>query len=135
MKTDTHPTYHQSVTVTCACGATHAIGSTLEELKVEICSACHPFYTGNEKVMDTAGRVDKFKKRMEQAAAAAPKKAAPAPEAKEEEEKTVIEETVDTVKETAEEVVETVKETVSDAVEVVKEAVAGSEEEEKKEEA
>ena len=104
MKTDTHPTYHSDVTVTCACGATHAIGSTLEELKVEICSACHPFYTGNEKVMDTAGRVDKFKKRMEQAAAKAPKKAAPAPEVKEE----VKEEVAEEVKE--EEVTETVVE-------------------------
>ena len=84
MKTDTHPTYNDNVVVTCACGATHPIGSTLEELKVEICSECHPFYTGNEKIMDTAGRVDKFKKRMEQATVKAPKKATPAPEVKEE---------------------------------------------------
>ena len=109
MKTDTHPTYHDDVVVTCACGATHSIGSTLETLKVEICSDCHPFYTGNEKVMDIAGRVDKFKKRMEQAAVKAPKKAAPAPEVKKEivedvKEEVVVEEVVETTEAPAEEV-------------------------------
>lgn len=64
MKTDVHPKYHANSEVTCACGAKYAVGSTLEAFTVEICSACHPFYTGNEKVLDTAGRVDKFKKRM-----------------------------------------------------------------------
>jgi len=121
MKNDTHPTYHDDVTVTCACGATHKIGSTLEELKVEICSACHPFYTGNEKVMDTAGRVDKFKKRMEQAAAAAPKKSAPAPapevkeEVKEEVAEEVVEEVVETTEAPAEEVTETTEEVKEEA--------------------
>ena len=67
MKKDLHPKYNLEVVATCDCGASHPVGSTLDELKVEICSACHPFYTGNEKVMDTAGRVEKFKKRMEQA--------------------------------------------------------------------
>ena len=61
MKTDTHPTYFPEAKVTCACGNVMAIGSTREALLVEICSACHPFYTGNDKVMDTAGRVEKFK--------------------------------------------------------------------------
>lgn len=64
MKTDIHPTYFEAVTATCACGATYTVGSTVESISVEICSACHPFYTGLEKVLDTTGRVDKFKKRM-----------------------------------------------------------------------
>lgn len=63
MKADIHPTYYTHAVVTCACGATHTVGSTVEAISVEICSACHPFYTGQEKVLDTTGRVDKFKKR------------------------------------------------------------------------
>lgn len=63
MKTDTHPTYFPEAKVTCACGQVFTIGSTKEKLEVEICSNCHPFYTGNDKVMDTAGRVEKFKAR------------------------------------------------------------------------
>lgn len=65
MKKNIHPTYNSNLQVICACGAVHTIGSTLDELKVEICSQCHPFYTGNDKVMDTAGRVEKFKQRLE----------------------------------------------------------------------
>jgi large subunit ribosomal protein L31 len=64
MKAETHPTYFDKTTATCACGATFVVGSTKEKIDVEICSACHPFYTGLEKVLDTTGRVDKFKKRM-----------------------------------------------------------------------
>ena len=64
MKTDIHPTYHEEVIATCACGATFVVGSTKEAINVEICSACHPFYTGQDKILDTTGRVDKFKKRM-----------------------------------------------------------------------
>lgn len=64
MKADIHPEYFAKALVTCACGATYTIGSTKETIEVEICSACHPFYTGLEKVLDTTGRVDKFKKRM-----------------------------------------------------------------------
>lgn len=63
MKTDIHPKYFPKAKVTCACGTVFSVGSTLEDFTVEICSACHPFYTGNEKILDTAGRVDKFKKR------------------------------------------------------------------------
>lgn len=63
MKTDTHPTYFPEAKVTCACGRTFAVGSTREKLEVEICSECHPFYTGNEKVLDTAGRLEKFNTR------------------------------------------------------------------------
>lgn len=63
MKTDTHPTYFPEAKVTCACGRVMVVGSTQEKIQVEICSACHPFYTGTEKLMDTAGRVEKFKTR------------------------------------------------------------------------
>lgn len=63
MKKDIHPKYNSKVLASCACGATFEIGSILDEVKVEICSSCHPFYTGNEKVLDTAGRVDRFNKR------------------------------------------------------------------------
>ena len=63
MKTDTHPTYFPKADITCACGAKYSFGSTKEKIDVEICSACHPFYTGNEKVLDTAGRVERFKNR------------------------------------------------------------------------
>ena len=63
MKADIHPTYYQDATATCACGATYIVGSTRQNIEVEICSTCHPFYTGLEKVIDTTGRVDRFKKR------------------------------------------------------------------------
>ena len=72
MKTDIHPKYFAGVTATCACGAQFTVGSTLEKINVEICSQCHPFFTGNDKVLDTAGRVEKFKNR---ALAAKPPKA------------------------------------------------------------
>lgn len=67
MKKDIHPTYYPDAKVTCACGATFTIGSTEKEIHVEICSMCHPFFTGKEKLVDTAGRVDKFRARMEAA--------------------------------------------------------------------
>ncbi|MEK7115647.1 MAG: 50S ribosomal protein L31 [Patescibacteria group bacterium] len=70
MKTDTHPTYFEDAKATCACGAVFVVGSTKKEIQVEICSACHPFYTGNEKIIDTAGRVERFKKRRETGVAA-----------------------------------------------------------------
>ncbi|MFA5029467.1 MAG: 50S ribosomal protein L31 [Patescibacteria group bacterium] len=65
MKKDIHPQYFKEAKVICACGNTFAVGSTLEEIHVEICSACHPFYTGKQKLIDTAKRVDKFQKRVE----------------------------------------------------------------------
>ena len=65
MKEKIHPKYSES-TVSCSCGNTFKTRSTKKELKVEICSACHPFYTGKQKLVDTARRVDKFKKRTEQ---------------------------------------------------------------------
>ncbi|TSC55210.1 MAG: large subunit ribosomal protein L31 [Parcubacteria group bacterium LiPW_30] len=63
MKKDIHPKYNDEIKATCACGATYVVSSGLPEINVEICSSCHPFYTGNEKVIDTAGRVERFKKR------------------------------------------------------------------------
>lgn len=63
MKTETHPTYFPEAKVTCACGRAFVVGSTQEKIEVEICSQCHPFYTGNEKVLDTAGRLEKFNAR------------------------------------------------------------------------
>jgi len=65
MKKDTHPTYYPEAKVICACGNTFTVGSTMETINVEICSSCHPFYTGKQKLMDTARRVDKFQKRVE----------------------------------------------------------------------
>lgn len=62
MKKDIHPKYYPAVKATCACGNTFTVGSTQPEINVEICSACHPFYTGKEKLIDTAGRVDRFRK-------------------------------------------------------------------------
>ena len=67
MKTGIHPEY-KKVTVTCGCGNTFETRSTTDDINVEICSACHPFYTGKQKLVDTAGRVDKFRMRMEAAA-------------------------------------------------------------------
>lgn len=63
MKTDIHPTFHDKAKVTCSCGESFTVGSTSESIDVEICSNCHPFFTGDQKIVDTAGRVDKFKKR------------------------------------------------------------------------
>lgn len=63
MKKNIHPAYGLT-TVTCSCGNTFVSGSTKPEIKVEICSACHPFFTGQQKIIDTAGRVDKFKKKF-----------------------------------------------------------------------
>lgn len=67
MKADIHPKYNPKAKVTCACGAVFELGATFEARSVEICSACHPFYTGKQKLVDTAGRVDKFRSRMEKA--------------------------------------------------------------------
>jgi len=64
MKKDIHPKYNDDAKIKCACGAEFKVGSTEKEISVEICSACHPFFTGKEKLVDTAGRVDKFKMRQ-----------------------------------------------------------------------
>lgn len=71
MKKEIHPKYYSDAKAKCACGAEFAVGSTQKEISVEVCSACHPFFTGNTKLLDTAGRVEKFKTRK---LAAAPKK-------------------------------------------------------------
>jgi large subunit ribosomal protein L31 len=91
MKKKIHPEYHNDAKIICSCGAVLSTGATIKEMHVEICSACHPFYTGKKKVLDTTGRVDRFKKLAEKAAA---KKAVAKPKAakvvKENSEKKVI---------------------------------------------
>ena len=64
MKTDIHPTYYPQAVVTCACGNVFTIGATKPTLKVEICSACHPFFTGEQRIVDTEGRVERLKRRF-----------------------------------------------------------------------
>ena len=62
MKADIHPQY-QNTQITCACGAVFDAGSTKSDIKVEICSKCHPFFTGKQKLVDTAGRIERFRKK------------------------------------------------------------------------
>ncbi|GAA0744218.1 50S ribosomal protein L31 [Clostridium oceanicum] len=64
MREGIHPEYHHDAVVKCACGNTFTTGSTKKELKVEICSKCHPFFTGKQKIVDAGGRVDKFMKKF-----------------------------------------------------------------------
>jgi len=66
LKSDIHPKYVET-TITCACGEVISTGSTKEDIRVEICSKCHPFFTGKQKLVDTGGRVDKFRKRYNMA--------------------------------------------------------------------
>ena len=74
MKADIHPNYMECK-VTCGCGHTFTTGGTVSEIRIEICSACHPFYTGKQKYVDSAGRVDRFRKKFgENALSAAAKK-------------------------------------------------------------
>ena len=63
-KKEIHPKYHEKAQVRCACGNVFNVGSTKEFSEVEICSKCHPFYTGKERITDVAGRVEKFRKRL-----------------------------------------------------------------------
>ncbi len=65
MKKEIHPNYKKTV-IKCVCGNEIETGSVVENLTVEICNNCHPFYTGNQKVVDTEGRIEKFKKRYQQ---------------------------------------------------------------------
>jgi large subunit ribosomal protein L31 len=60
MKTAIHPEYFEKAKIVCACGAAYQVGSTVPEIQVELCAACHPFYTGKQKIIDTARRVEKF---------------------------------------------------------------------------
>jgi large subunit ribosomal protein L31 len=68
MKAKIHPKYYPEARVICACGNSYTVGSTSPELKVDICSQCHPFYTGEQRIVDTAGQVDRFMKRLERTA-------------------------------------------------------------------
>lgn len=63
MKAEIHPTYYTDAKVVCVCGNTFTTGSTMKEINIDICSECHPFYTGKQKLVDTEGRVEKFKKK------------------------------------------------------------------------
>ena len=64
MKTDIHPEYYPEAQVTCSCGNTFTTGSTKPTLRVELCNTCHPFYTGEQRIVDTEGRVDRLKRRF-----------------------------------------------------------------------
>lgn len=64
MKKEIHPTYHKNTKATCACGAQFEVGSTEPELKTDLCSQCHPFYTGKQKIVDSARRVEKFQAKI-----------------------------------------------------------------------
>jgi len=68
MKPNIHPKYYPEARVTCACGNSWTTGATVPEIKVDLCSACHPFYTGEQRIVDTAGQVDRFMKRLERTA-------------------------------------------------------------------
>ena len=78
MKAGIHPTYYTNTQVTCSCGSKFVTGSTLSEIKVEICSKCHPFFTGEVKYVDLAGRVDKFRHKQQLAQKQRQKKIKPA---------------------------------------------------------
>ena len=119
MKTDIHPNY-QEITTTCSCGNVLPVMSTLKDnLSLDVCAKCHPFYTGKQKMLDSGGRVKKFQDRF--GASGASKPAAKKPEAK-------VEETA--VEEVAEEVVETPVEEVVAEVAEVEEAIEEAAEEE-----
>ncbi|TMC27913.1 MAG: 50S ribosomal protein L31 [Chloroflexi bacterium] len=65
MKATIHPTYHHDAVVVCLCGNRFTTGSTLKELKTEVCSVCHPFFSGQQRIVDTQGRVDRFQQRQQ----------------------------------------------------------------------
>jgi large subunit ribosomal protein L31 len=71
MKKNIHPEYNENCLVTCACGNTFTTGSTMKEIRVELCNKCHPFYTGKQKFVDTARRVEKFQEKAAKVSAAA----------------------------------------------------------------
>jgi len=70
MKKDTHPKYNENAKVTCACGNVFTVGSTKDEIRIELCNLCHPFYTGKQKFVDTARRVEKFQEKAAKVSAA-----------------------------------------------------------------
>jgi large subunit ribosomal protein L31 len=65
MKDKIHPQYYPEATVSCACGNTWTTGATQEEIRTDVCSACHPFFTGEQRIVDTAGQVERFMRRLE----------------------------------------------------------------------
>ena len=65
MKAEIHPTYHQAQVRCVGCGTTFTVGSTADSIQVEVCSKCHPFFTGTQNIVDTAGQVERFQKRLE----------------------------------------------------------------------
>jgi len=65
MKKDIHPAYYPEATVICACGNTWTTGATQEVVRTDVCSACHPFFTGEQRIVDTAGQVERFMRRLE----------------------------------------------------------------------
>ena len=67
MKAQIHPQYFENAQVTCSCGNSFTVGSTVEKIHIELCNNCHPFYTGQQKFVDTASRIEKFQKKMESA--------------------------------------------------------------------
>ena len=79
MKQGVHPQFFDQCKVTCACGNSFKVGATKEAIRVDICSACHPFFTGEQRIVDTAGQVERFMKRLEKAekSSEAPKNPAP----------------------------------------------------------
>ena len=64
MKKDIHPTFHNDATVVCSCGNTFTTGATKAHLRVEVCSRCHPYFTGEQRIVDTEGRVERFRRRF-----------------------------------------------------------------------
>jgi large subunit ribosomal protein L31 len=76
MKRNIHPQYYADAVVVCACGNTFVTGSTRKQIRTDICSNCHPFYTGEQRIVDTAGQVERFMRRLERKAPAAPAKQA-----------------------------------------------------------
>ncbi len=91
MKKGIHPKYHDDAKIICACGNVIETGSTTKEMNVEICSTCHPFYTGKKKILDTTGRVDRFRKMAEKAAM----KKADSKKSKKEKDKKTVKKTTD----------------------------------------
>jgi large subunit ribosomal protein L31 len=65
MRPEIHPTYYPQARVICSCGSTWITGSTVPEIRTDVCNTCHPFYTGEQRIVDTAGQVDRFMKRLE----------------------------------------------------------------------
>ncbi|MDP3948034.1 MAG: 50S ribosomal protein L31 [bacterium] len=74
MKKDIHPPYYPKAKVTCTCGKTHTMGATKPEIAIEVCSNCHPFYTGKENLLDIGGRIERFKARRAGVKPQAPRK-------------------------------------------------------------